>query len=543
MRLLISKESGSCGGPPEFMRTIVNVEALHSGLHPGFEHVHTMVLEGPIFASGNFGDVYEALSINGMVPSPPQAVKILRADGSGSDWRGFEAIQKLQRKILESNARRAEELLASLESLPALCALPQFSFRGEENGEQVMGYSANRLDIEGYLPFATVLEDDQERERYNDLSFEDRMLLATELVEGFQALEEMSFIHADINAPNLLIDIERRRLAIIDYDSGAVMDNRDDRPTTFGKRDDWLAPEIVEQMGKPDANGVTVKVDRFTDRWSVFIGIHYLLFLCHPLFFFNGLLNRQSVGGYLAIYDWPEISPVDPLFDPDAEEGYLVYRQLLGEIPESVMAKLRVTLNEGFTNPSRRTSYQQWALTLRAAQRAPEIAYFVSDEKSIVAGMQVRLSWSVSGAAQVFIDGVGAVDADGATELFPQESRSYQLTARARNGKSVSANLVIRVWPVPTLKTLQVPTVSIRSRVILKALQNTPPRIHVPVSLNLATIINKSAPGKGASELFDEVRARRPALPSNQVRRQTGTAGIFRQLKENIGQLRGEKGE
>lgn len=524
------------------MRTVVNVEAFHSGLHPGFEHVHTMMLEGPIFASGSFGDVYEALSINGMAPSTPQAVKILRADGSGSDWRGFEAIQKLQRKILESNARRAEEQLPSLGNLPALCALPQFSFHGEENGERVLGYSANRLDLEGYLPFATILEDDQQRERYNELSFEDRMLLASELVEGFQVLEEMDFIHADINAPNLLIDIERRRLAIIDFDSGAVMDNRDDRPTTFGKRDDWLAPEIVEQMGKPDSNGVVVKVDRFTDRWSVFIGVHYLLFLCHPLFFFNELLTRQSVGRYLAIYDWPEISPVDPLFNPDAEEGYLVYRQLLGDIPEPVMAKLRATLSEGFINPSRRTSYQQWALTLRAAQRAPEIAYFISNEESIVAGMQVCLSWSVSGAAQVFIDGVGAVDADGATELFPQESRSYQLTARARNGKSVSASFVVRVWPVPILKSLQVPTVSIHSRVILNALHDAPPRIHVPVSLNLATIVSKPALGKGASELFDEVRTRRPALPRNPVRLQTKTAGIFKQLKEDDRSTQRRKG-
>ncbi|MEA2604067.1 MAG: hypothetical protein QOF89_5059 [Acidobacteriota bacterium] len=502
------------------MPTIVNIDSVHSGLHPGFEHIHTMEIREPALGSGSFGAVYECVSINGASPSSPQVIKILRDNGFDSAGKGFRTIRKLQKKIVENNKQRSAAKQPRLESLPALQALPQFSFLGEMDNRQVLGYAANHLDVGDYIPFDTILEEEDHRDSYSTLSMEDRIVLATELVEGFQALAEMSFIHADVNAPNLLVNIRDCHLAIIDYDSGAVMDDQDDKPSTFGKNDDWLAPEIRDQMRPQAGQVITVKVDLFTDTWSVFVGIHHLLFLFHPLFFLN-VLTSNSVKSYLKDNRWPHITTDHPLFEKQQEILYRYYCEDLNDLPEELQKRFAVTINQGFLVPSQRTSYQQWRWTLRAALRGPEIAYFIADYESVVTGMPARLSWSVSGAHRMLIDnGIGKVDPEGSLELFPTETRRYTLTAQARLGEPVSRCVVIRVWPVPVLSSLQVPTCQIQQRVTLRAPRTPPPQIHLPVKLNLGVQIKQPALKSGTREWFRKARARlSKSLPSFPVHR------------------------
>lgn len=505
------------------MPTIVNINSSSSGINPAFERIHTIELDGANPDSGNFGEVYNCLSINGNPPYPPQAVKILRDNGFGSARQGFETIQKLQRKIRESNAKRAASQQERLETLPALHALPQFNFLGEMDGRQVLGYSANRLD--GYLTFSSILQD--HREPYLELSMEDRLLLALNLVEGFQALAfEMSFIHADINAPNLLVNIGDCRLAIIDFDSGAVTETPDDKPSTFGKQDNWLAPEIRDQMVDQTSQAKSVKVDRFTDTWSVFIAIHHLLFLYHPLFFFDGFLTTESVGGYLAGYQWPEITLEDTRFKPAAEPVYRYYREQLKSLPGPIVEKLSVSMNQGYLHPTMRVSYKQWELVLRAAQRWPEIVYFTAEPQSIVMGMRTRLAWATSHAHEVFIDHqVGAGPSAGSVEVCPSDSSLYTIIARARNGKSVKSTISVRVWPVPVVTSIQIPTCSIRQRVSLKTLRTPPPQFYLPANLRLPIVLKEPLLKTGALSRYD---AARKSLAERQELLQT----IFKSLRE-----------
>lgn len=516
------------------MSIVTNIDSFHSGLRPSFRYIHTMELAGPIFARGGFGEVYACLSINGATPASAQAVKILRDNGFGSARKGFEAIRKLQGKIRESNARRAASGQPGLESLPALRALPQFSFIGEMDGRQVLGYAADRLDTEGYVSLSAILDDYHEGySPYERLSMEDRLLLATELVEGFQALAEMSFIHADINAPNLLVNVEDCHLAIIDYDSGAVTDRPDEQPTTFGKRDEWLAPEIKEQMVMQPTTGAAVRVDRFTDTWSVFIGIHHLLFLFHPLFFFSTYVTRESVESYLERYEWPEIAADDPLFLSGLEPLYRQFRGDLAALPAALVQKLKATMNDGHSDPRLRTSYQQWALVLRATQRGPEIAFFVADPETLVEGARTRLSWRVAGAHQVSIDqGIGAVDATGSIELSPSAGTTYTLSARARNGVSVTEYTSVRVWPIPVVRSVAVPTCHIYQQVSLRALPAAIPPIRLPIAIDLAVQVREPSLKRGAVEAVQAVHARTPRrFPRLAVRLGGQISALFDQLR------------
>jgi predicted Ser/Thr protein kinase len=68
---------------------------------------------------------------------------------------------------------------------------------------------------------------------------------------------------------------------------------------------------------------------------------------------------------------------------------------------------------------------------------APEVVQFVAEPQSIKYGASARLSWEVKGSIRVVIDpGVGAVEASGATEVKPDATTVYRLTATSPAGQN-----------------------------------------------------------------------------------------------------------
>lgn len=474
------------------MPVITNIDGLSSKLSPELDKVAT--LEVDLFEGGNFGDIYACLSINGAAPQGDYFVKLFNDNGFGSARQCFTTVQKLQHKIVEVDRERQSRGQAAIGSIPSLSALPLFSFLGELNGRQVLGYAMRRLDKAGYVPFSKILEDVDLRTRYRSLSLEDRLFLCYELAECFQILSDgMSFIHADVNPPNLFVNIDECYIAPIDFDSGAVTDDPDEKPGTFGKTIDghWLAPEILDQMRVKGKGPTTVKVDRFTDIWAVTVAIHHLLFLIPPLFYLKAS-SSPIVRQYLATQKWPVIDVGDPLFDTyNGPALYGHYRDMLRDLPDVVLQKLSAGINNGYTNPSQRTSYTQWVLILRNAQLAPAIDFFEVDHGSIVQGMTVRLTWSAQHAYQVTIDpGIGVVAPQGFLDLSPAGNETYSIVAQARNGTAVSSRVDVLVWPIPEIKTMLVPAPRMNVKLRIEELRIPAPNIHLPANVNLTARLN-----------------------------------------------------
>lgn len=468
------------------MHRVTGITSLSSGFAPEYANVHTLELEDAGFEGGAFGDVYALVAVNGAPPPSPQIVKVLRDNGFNSAQRGFETIEKLQRKVLDDNRARQAAQQPALQTLPALRALPQFSFRGQMGSQPVCGYSADRLDTAGYVPLSKILDAEDEpehREQYvAEFTLEDRLLLAYELAEGMQALQKLSYIHGDINPPNLFVSPGGCHVALIDFDSGAVTDDPDETPTTFGKRThgEWVAPEIMDQLLVQRGGGPqVVKVDRYTDDWAVTVGIHYLLFLCGPFF----VLQRSSSGqvrDYVTRFRWPAYDAADPLFTPGLGGNHAIYTTLLGELSAQVLRRMTEALNGGAVEPGRRATPYQWMLDLRGAQDALEILLFQADPEVVIEGWPVRLTWRVAGSRWASIDqGIGEVDEAGSCDVVPTRSGAYTLSAEARSGARLAETVSVAVVPLPRLETLYVPAPELSHTVILRNLRVAAPALRL----------------------------------------------------------------
>lgn len=108
----------------------------------------------------------------------------------------------------------------------------------------------------------------------------------------------------------------------------------------------------------------------------------------------------------------------------------------------------------------------------------PTISFFAANPGSITAGSSSMLSWSVSDATSVAIDGgIGTVGLSGSTAVSPASTTTYTLTAtNAAGSVTATTQVIVSAAPGPTVDT-------------------TPPSVPSPVSPSSGAILpQKTAP-------------------------------------------------
>jgi len=86
----------------------------------------------------------------------------------------------------------------------------------------------------------------------------------------------------------------------------------------------------------------------------------------------------------------------------------------------------------------------------------PQIIRFEANPVSIAPGQSSTLSWTTTGATSVTISPtVGSVTLNGSTQVTPQQTTTYTLTATSQDGRTVSAPVTVVVAPerVPQILT------------------------------------------------------------------------------------------
>ena len=465
------------------MKKIIINSGLSSGLRSEFNHINTIEIEDKPFAVGGFGEVYNCVSINGTAPSVKQVVKLFIDNSKGSAEHNFNTTQRLQNKINTENQRLILQQGKSLiELFPAFKGIPQFSFRGNLNGQNVLGFTADNLVTLGFTEFEKILQDDILLIEYQKFPIEKKILLAFQMVSAFKVLEEFHFIHADLKPGSLFINLNSTEIALIDYDSGVITENVNDEPLTWGAANDWVAPEIWEQQSTIQ-RGDKIRVDGYSDRWSVAIGVHYLLTTFHPLFYLIELSPRIAEQYFTPPNQWPFIDKSADYFQKANEVVYDQYLRWINSVlPNVLKDKLDRTINFGYKNPVARTSYSEWKKALQAVQSPPKIKVFKSDKSAVIKGIEIELTWEVENAHTIKIDnGIGNVSSSGRLKIKPLSDTIYKINAIGYFGQATK-DIEIRVFPTPILECLKVPMPDFQSRVNLSQINISSPQIDVSIN-------------------------------------------------------------
>jgi len=394
------------------MKKISNVNSLSTEIYKEYSSINSIEIESDPFNSGGFGEVYKCLSINGKKTPIDQVIKIL-FDVNGSSQKGYSTIQDLQKKIISQVSILRHQGKDFEAEYPAMLGCPQFSFAGVLNGIQVVGYSANNLNSLGFQEFDKILRDVNLLKDYQRLPLISKLAVAYQIANGFDLLRKFQYIHADFKSEALFVNLKKLQCAIIDFDSGAVMQSQNDKPTTWGARQDWLAPEIVNQIAIGEQNRIkandpiSVQVDLWSDAWSVAICIHYLIFTCHPFKFFTEISSRSLTEFVNSKVKFPEIPNGFKYFNPNATNSYKnYYSYYKNNIPKIVQEKFKSSFSSGCLNPQRRVTYSQWKLALRDTQKPPKIIFFKADRIKVSDKNPVNFSWKIENATSIFLNSI-----------------------------------------------------------------------------------------------------------------------------------------
>jgi serine/threonine protein kinase len=358
------------------MKTIKITQITATGFDTDFDKVSSVQIADDPFAEGGFGRIYHCKKINNKKFTNPQVIKIFKDNGQGSAAHSYKTISSLQKKLIEKKNELAQLGVDFLDYYPAFFGAPQFVFEGEMDGEIVQGYSANNLIHFGYICFTDVLNNSDNRDKYFQIPIELVYAKAYHLSRGFSLLNEFSYIHADFKTDNFFVSInEDGKCALIDFDSGAIIENLEDDTYTWGTPQDMLAPEIFEQLSQNEI----VRVNLFSDMWSVAIANHYLMFCMHPLFFLNQI-TRNSVSEYNTKFDWPLVDKQSPLFKDDEENSFIYdwYCSKINELPKDIYECFKVTVTKGYNQKELRTTYNQWSIKLESLIPLEEKRYSLS---------------------------------------------------------------------------------------------------------------------------------------------------------------------
>lgn len=408
--------------------------------------LHIDVGDAPI-GQGGFGAVYKVERIDGHA-TRPLVLKLLFDAQPGTARRGFDTIQELQSRLTVADRRLRAGGVGLLDRFPALAAVPTLSVEGMFDGKAALGYLAPDLVALGYEDFGALLDDPANLRAYQSQPLDAKLARGLQLVEAFEFLSsQIGYIHADIKAEALFIDRRRPRLAIIDFDSGAVPKTPTDRPTTFGTKQDWLAPEISKQLDHPGNVQRVIHVDLFSDVWSVNVALHYLIFGFSPYFFFSEVSDR-SIDAYRR-FSWPQANRTFPFFRSNHELAHRTYLAWsAAHLPREINRRLAVTFGEGYRTPAARTSYGQWR-TVLGTRQVPSIVKFSVDRTLVDDLRPVKVTWEVAGAAAVTLTGQGAVTGRTEADVRVTKDTVLTLTVVPAVGKPLSKSITIAVSKVP----------------------------------------------------------------------------------------------
>jgi serine/threonine protein kinase len=425
--------------------------AAHHGL--GTPAAGNTIALGEEVGRGGFGTVFAVAAIGGGAPARPLLLKVFDDAGLWAAVEGGAA--RIAAGVSDLIARLKERTDEEWPDL--LLALPfgvVFGRGGSGSSLAVLMLDLRHL---GYEP--SPFGDNAEMTRYLARPLVDRQDLAASFIRKAELLEEIGFIHGDLNAQNLLLSYTRRDVQVIDVDAGALIVRGDERPLTPGKPDGFMPPE-VKQPAVPGQIDMSAYLPS-SERWSVACVVGYLIFGSHPGFFLEEI-SAASIRGYAEERPgWPEIDPRSRLFTsvPENRAAYAAMRVVFDSLPDEIISAFRKLFAAGLDADQRPTA-PDWTRALTTMCSPPRFTRLEADGTCVIAGMPVTVAWKAEAAARVEVllvtaggevRPVGDFRSAGSLEIELPESAGFVLVARNPYGDVHGIAGPIRVLPMPQL--------------------------------------------------------------------------------------------
>ncbi len=400
--------------------------------------------EGDVVGGGGFGEVFSCVSIDGKIPGNSLVVKILTNEVN----QNIKTIQKLQNALRKKNRELKLKRSSLLDEYPGLIAVPQCSFLGKWNGKEIAGYVMYNLRDLGFHEFSEILGTKVVQKfdaLYNNGidGFNTCVKVSYQFARTMRFLSEIDFLHADIKEESLFVNVNSGICAVIDFDSGAI---GTDVPTTKGAGQGWYAPEITDLIGSRGSGG-NRRVNRFTENWSVAVGLHYIMFGFHPYHFLKTTVGT-AVEVYLDDLEWPNISINHPSKNDFRDTEIGIHQSMFDLLGLPLQNAFKTTFNTGFSNPKARKEPKEWEKAFALMWDKPEIIWFEASDYFVASRKTVRITWSTRNANRILINETEVTN-EKHYDFVPNTDSVMQLTAINEVGIKTQKECHIQVSKEP----------------------------------------------------------------------------------------------
>lgn len=439
--------------------------------------------------SGGFGAVHPVDAVGGTAPASALLAKLFDA-GALSDGGGPDVVIGSMRDLHD-----ALEHSGDPDWPDAVLALPYTLLTARVGGQQRLVALMLDLRARGYEP--APLADDGALAAYRKESLDVRLAYALRLAERALLLNNIGFLHADLNPQNLLVHRANGDVQVIDFDAGVVVRTGAERPRTAGKPDDCMPPDIKDPSapGGADTGRYTLAAERWS--WTSLIGL--FLFSVHPAFFLREI-SPTCVEAYAKAPErWPDIDTTGPLFTA-VDANRLVYAQIRPiflAVPAEVVELLADHFDAGL-DADARPDAAAWVAALSGTCGPPALEVKLLSENLVLEGEDVVVAWRAPNATHVEVVPGGRRPASGSVTFPATEHVRVAVTAFNAFGSETVRAPVVRVMPLPRIERVVVPASAPLTAVTAPALgpvpgrpspggAPAPPRLAVPAPLRRAS--------------------------------------------------------
>lgn len=245
--------------------------------------------------------------------------------------------------------------------------------------------------------------------------------LVNDFLEMCKTLRENKISHGDLQEGNILID-QNGNIKLVDYDSICI-------PEIEGQKELVTGLKGYQHPSRFKAGKASLKADYFSEL------VIYLSILA--------LSENSNLWNKCQVKDTQYLLFTETDFEDFANSEIYDDLQKLSNSIKSLTRILNSYLSEN--NYLNLTSFEHYL-------KAPKIINFGSNEKKVLKGKVIELSWNIENYDKISINkGVGNVTGKHSLSVSPTNTTTYKLIAENAFDKTEN-ELTLTVFPLPKIK-------------------------------------------------------------------------------------------